>query len=122
MLETKNPFHGQEFNGLEKSIQVGRDEYIQIFADKLREVVGLSQSGKKVFGILYDQYLRQNKEAVMMTFEDRYPFKKSTYYSGIKDLLAKQVIAKSKYRDMYYINPAYVQNSLTYTVKYHIAD
>lgn len=122
MLETKNPFHGQEFNGLEKSIQVGRDEYIQIFADKLREVVGLSQSGKKVFSIMYDQYLHQNNETVMLVFEDSYPFKKSTYYSGLKNLLEMNVIAKSKYRDMYYINPAYVQRGLTYTVKYHIAN
>lgn len=104
--------------------KVESNQFVKVYTTGIAEIMGLSKAGAKVFHYLFDtlsEAVNKNTLMVQLKYEymqedERYfsksgkPISKSTYYNGIKDLMAKQFIAQSDTPSLYFINPLYMFN------------
>lgn len=99
--------------------EVDKEKFVKLFISKIRVIFDLSLTGNKLFYIfLFSISDAIGKDQVYMNFEtardtaSQCDFKLSNpvFYRGIKELIDKKIIAPSKSKYIYYINPAVVFN------------
>ncbi|WP_210494308.1 replication/maintenance protein RepL [Pantoea ananatis] len=111
---------GQRYESVINSIQeVDKEKFVKLFISKIRVIFDLSLTGNKLFYIfLFSISDAIGKDQVYMNFETAkdianqrdFNLSNPVFYRGIKELIEKQIIAPSKSKYIYYINPAVVFN------------
>jgi len=95
--------------------EVDKEEFIKIFTGQIKLYFDLSQAGFKLYFVLLGIYQKNiggdeiyfnleiaQEEAVKY----EYNISKTVYYRALKELLDKNIIAKSSRKYIFYINPA----------------
>ena len=111
---------GQRYENVIHSIQeVDKEKFVKLFISKIRVLFDLSLTGNKLFYIfLFSISDAIGKDQIYMNFETAkdiasqcdFNLSDPVFYREIKELIYKQVIAPSKSKYIYYINPAVVFN------------
>ena len=112
--------NGDRYERVIHSIQeVDKEKFVKIFISKIRVLFDLSLTGNKLFYIfLFSISDAIGKDQIYMNFETAksiarecdFNLSNPVFYRGIKELIEKQIIAHSKSKYIYYINPAVVFN------------
>lgn len=99
--------------------EVDKEKFVKIFISKIRILFDLSLTGNKLFYIfLYSISDTVGKDRVYMNYEtavkiaEKCDFNLSNpvFYRGMNELIEKRIIAKSKSKYIYYINPRVIFN------------
>jgi len=112
--------NGDRYEQVIHSVQeVDKEKFVKLFISKIRVLFDLSLTGNKLFYIfLFSISDSIGKDQVYMNFETArdiaqqcdFNLSNPVFYRGIKELIAKKIIAPSKSKYIYYINPAVVFN------------
>lgn len=105
-----------EVNATEISMikQVDRTEFVKLFAEGVKRFFELSPSGAKLLAYVLkvvQEYPGTDRISLhFMDYMERFPgdqsgMKKTTFYRGFTELLAKGFLAQSVVPNLYYINP-----------------
>lgn len=111
---------GKRFETVIHSIhEVDKEKFVKFFISKIRVLFDLSLTGNKLFYIfLFSISDAIGKDQIYMNFETAkdianqcgFNLSDPVFYRGMKELIEKQIIAPSKSKYIYYINPAVVFN------------
>ncbi len=114
--------------GFWQSQEVDRAQFVKLYINGVKAFKDLSNSGTKVFEVLYMK-VQENigKDVITLNFsrldQQITPMSETTFYRGMKELLGKQFIAESVVLGDYFLNPDYMWNGdrlafvKTFTVK-----
>ena len=114
--------------GFWQSQEVDRTQFVKLYINGVKAFKDLSNSGTKVFEVLY-MLVQENvgKDVISLNFsrlnQQITPMSETTFYRGMKELLDKQFIAESVVLGDYFLNPDYMWNGdrlafvKTFTVK-----
>lgn len=93
--------------------EVDETQFVKIFANFFSAQMGLSQTGRQVL-IYFMTLLRPKSDVIRVRVDQALEFlgykTKKSYLTGIGNLLEKDVIARTKYDDEFYINPLIMFN------------
>ncbi|CNE74806.1 replication/maintenance protein RepL [Yersinia enterocolitica] len=111
---------GDKYEKVIHSIQeVDKAKFVKIFISRVRVLFDLTLTGNKLFYIfMFVMSDVIGKDEVYMNFEKAkdiaaqcdFNLSNPVYYRGIKELIDKKIIAQSKSKYIYYINPAVLFN------------
>lgn len=95
--------------------EVDSTQFVKLFINGVRAIKELTGAGTKVFEVLYLEVQKQiGKDEVTLSFhslnQESTPMSRSTFNSGMTELLRKGFIAESLTPFRYYINPDYLWN------------
>lgn len=100
--------------------KVDKEEFVKIYTANVGVIFELNGAGKKLFQILAMrlQEVSINKDTVYLDEETArelaqkigIKMAKTTYYTGIKNLIMKKIIAKSVSTNLFFINPNVIFN------------
>ncbi|EPO2503512.1 hypothetical protein ACT8N9_004691 [Escherichia coli] len=115
--------HDEEGNNFTSTIsqvqEVDKEEFMKIFTGQIKLYFDLSQTAFKLFFIIIGIYQKAiGKDEIYLSLEEAkeeslkydYSLSKAVYYRAIKELIEKNIIAKSNKRYIFFINPAVVFN------------
>ena len=93
--------------------EVDETQFVKVFANFFSAQKGLTKTGREVL-IYLMTLLRPKNDKVRVRIEEALTFlnykSKKSYFIGIANLLEKEVIARTKYDDEYFINPLIMFN------------
>ena len=102
--------------GFYQKIKVDKTHFIKLYAEGVQALLGLHPSGRKVFSIIYkilfddDMY---GKDRVILSYDSLTASEKetisiATWYRGIKDLIAADVLAATTVDSVFWLNPSFI--------------
>ena len=94
---------------------VDKTQFIKLYANGWRHLVGLSAAGGRVFEMICTEVRRtKNSLSVNLAFQkvdqSMTPVSRSTYIRGINELISRGFLAASVIVNEYWINPSYIWN------------
>lgn len=100
--------------GFWEAEEVDSAKFIKLFVNGVRALAELSNSGARVFELLYIE-MQQNigKDIVYLSYSALYEeagISRSTFSRGLKELIDKKFIAAAPAPAMYWINPDFIWN------------
>lgn len=100
--------------GFWEAEEVDSAKFIKLFVNGVKALAELSNSGTKVFEILYIE-VQQNigKDTVYLSYtalHEAAGISRSTFSRGIKELIDKKFIAATQATSWYWINPDFIWN------------
>lgn len=101
--------------GFWQAQEVDKTQFVKLYVNGVKAFKDLTGAGTKVFEVLYIK-VQENigKDTIWLTFpsinQHETPMGETTFYRGMKELLAKGFIAESITPGMYYLNPDYMWN------------
>lgn len=90
--------------------EVDKERFVKLFLDGLRQASGLSKAGLAIFEIIYNS-MRESpgQDTVRLSFLTS-DLKKTTYYSGLKELLDREFLYRTPYDGTFFVNIRYMFN------------
>lgn len=101
--------------GFHEILEVDKTQFVKLFKNGVKAFTNLSNSGARVFSILYDELQKIPKQDVIhLSFSDVNqsvePMAQATFYRGMKELLNHKFIAETETVGKYFVNPDYLWN------------
>ena len=103
----------QGYSAFMKFIEVDEEKFAKVYLSQFESFWDLSKPAIRVFGYIINT-LKPNQDVFYMKMDKCLAYTKYTQVnsiiSGLSDLIDKEIIAKSKYENEYFINPLIVFN------------
>ena len=101
--------------GIWQRSEVDRAQFVKVYLNGVKSFNGLSNSGIRVFEVLYRKVQESiGKDVITMSFprvdQNETPMSKATFFRGISELVEKKFIAESVIPGDYYLNSSYRWN------------
>lgn len=94
-------------------IEVDEAKFAKVYLSQFESFWDLSKPGIRVFGYIIN-HIKPNSDTFILRMDKALQYTKYTHVnsvmSGIADLIENAIIARTKYKDEYYINPLVVFN------------
>ncbi len=124
LVDNKTGVEERKTAGFYYNKEIDGNSFVKLYAAGVGEILGLSRAGARVFVYLFDEVSSaHNKDntQIMLKYEfmaenQRYwskqgkPIGRSTFFSGIRDLLTHNIIAQAEITGVYFINPMFIFN------------
>jgi intergrase/recombinase len=103
----------QGYSAFMKFIEVDEEKFAKVYLSQFENFWDLSKPAIRVFGYIINT-LKPNQDVFYMKMDKCLAYTKysqvNSIISGLSDLIDKEIIAKSKYENEYFINPLIVFN------------
>ena len=119
-----------EIGGFYKKHRIDRTQFVKMYITGIRNTVGLSSAGGKVFEILYDLISEKEMrkpgrdDLILMHYEIVASdiMSRATFHRGITELLHREIIYESLSQNAYFVNIDFMFNGnrLTFISDYYL--
>lgn len=101
--------------GFHHIVEVDKTQFVKLYINGVKAFQGLTSAGTQVFEVLYRAVQEQhNEDELYVSFnsvhQDITPMSESTFYRGLRELIAKGFIAQSTKTNIYFLNVDYMFN------------
>ena len=104
--------------------EVDQERFVKLFIGGLKKAAGLSKTGLALFETVYQQMReRPNTDQVMLShLSASKSMKKSSYYAGVAELLDREILYRSQYDGIFFvdINCMFNGDRLAFVKGYHL--
>lgn len=101
--------------GFHHVMEVDKTQFVKLYINGVKAFQGLTSGGTLVFEVLYRAVQEQHGEdelyvSFSSVHQEITPMSESTFYRGLRELIAKGFIAQSTKTNIYYLNVDYMFN------------
>ncbi|MBW4597527.1 MAG: hypothetical protein KME46_32680 [Brasilonema angustatum HA4187-MV1] len=90
--------------------EVDKERFVKLYLSGLKQAAGLKKAGLSVFELVYN-HLRNRKEQDTVPLDVKTSgLAKTTYYSGLRELLEKQFLFRSPNPGLFFVNIRFMFN------------
>lgn len=114
--------------GFHQRVKVDKTQFVKLYIQGVSAFVGLSKAGARVLEAVISEVNKSvGKDMIFISpriANDIYEIKKSSFMSGVKDLLTKEVLYEHIEENWYFINVNYIFNGdrLAFLKTYELHD
>src|SRR3984957_1441306 len=90
--------------------EVDKERFVKLYLAGLKQAAGLSKAGLAVFELVYNQLQRKPGQDTITLSLLTAGMKKTTYYSGLRELLEKEFLFRSPYDGTFFVNIRFMFN------------